>query len=119
MLHILAGKIASNQLVILKDWGMEKPSSSLAYNGFAGIVQASPFNADYSKGRVLRAKTNDKRRTVTVIVDNDKKENKLSVRNIPWIKLLHVDRLATMPVFYNHGIIITDEAFKKITGKLG
>jgi len=119
MRNILAGKIASNQLVILKDWGMDKASTSAAYNGFAGIVNASPFKEDYSKGRVLRAKTNDKRRTITVIVDTDNKENKLSVRNIPWIQYIHVDRLATMPVFYNHGIIVTDGAFKKITEKLG
>lgn len=117
MAHILAEKIASNKLIVLDKWEMEKPATSAAFAGFNSILQSAPFFEDYSKGRKLRSKTNDKMRTITVIVSEDKKENKLSVQNIPWINLIHVDRLASMPVFYNHGIIVTSEAFKKLAGR--
>ncbi|MDH4200461.1 MAG: 50S ribosomal protein L4 [Spirochaetia bacterium] len=119
MTHIIASKIAANQLVLLDKWEMEKPATAGAYAGFSNIIQSAPFFEAYAKGRKLRGKTNEKRRNVTIIVADDKKENKLSVKNIPWIQLLHVDRLATMPVFYNHGIIITNDAFEKLMGKLG
>jgi len=118
MLHILASKIADKKVVLLDKWEMEKPATKGAYNGFDKILKSAEFYSEYSKGRKLRSNTNDKRRTITVIVADDKKENKLSVQNIPWIHLIHVDRLATMPVFYNHGLIITNDAFKKMTGKM-
>ena len=119
MIHILASKIADNKVVLLDKWDMEKPATAAAYAGFDSILKSASFYSDYSKDRKLRSKTNDKRRTITVVVADDKKENRMSIKNIPWIQLLHVDRLATMPVFYNHGLIITNEAFKKMTGKLG
>jgi large subunit ribosomal protein L4 len=119
MIHILASKIAENKVVLLDKWQMDKPATGSAYAGFDSILKSAAFYGDYSKGRKLRSKTNDKRRMITVVVAEDRKENKLSVKNIPWIQLIHVDRLATMPVFYNHGLIITNEAFKKMTGKLG
>ena len=93
---------------------MEKPSTSEAFTGITNVLKAADFYKQYSEGRKLRNNTNDKRRSVTLVYDTDEKASKLSVKNLPWVKSVHVDRLAALPLWYNHGIIITKDAFNKI-----
>lgn len=119
MVHILAAKIKENQLVILENWTSESASTKTAFNGFTKVIEGSSFYEKYSEGRKLRVDSNDNRRKVAVVTATDAKENKLSLRNIPWIESLHVDRLAARTMFHNHGVIVTREAYDALVAKFG
>lgn len=117
LLHIVAGKIKENTIVILDEWKQEKASTKEAFNGFDKVVKAAPFYETYSKGKKARNNTNDNRRKITVVTAGSTTEDKLSVRNIPWIEIVDVTRLAALPLFYNHGLIFTQEAFEEFSKK--
>jgi len=115
--QIIAKKINDNKIVVLDSLDLSTISTANAFSGFKSIVAASVFGEAFASNRKLQSKTNDNMRTITVVGDNNKKENTLSIKNIPWINLVHVDRVSTLPLFYNHGIVITKEAMKKLTEK--
>ncbi len=115
LLHIIAGKIKENTLVVLEEWKQEKVGTKEAFQGFDLVVKAAPFYEAYSKGKKMRAGSNENRRKVTVVTANATPENKQSVRNIPWIEMIDVNRLAAQPLFYNHGLIFTKEAFDEFS----
>jgi len=114
--HIIAGKIRDNQVVVLDKLELGAVSTSKAFESVSSIVSASPFFAKYSENRKLRAKTNDNRRNVVIVVGEDNKEARSSFKNIPWVQLINVDRLAALPLYYNHGMIVTRDALKKMEG---
>jgi len=116
--NIFSKKIQDKKVIILDKWTMEKPSTSEAFIGINKILKASDFFKEYSEGRKLRKNTNDKHRSVALVYDTDEQASKLSVKNLPWVKSVHVDRLAALPLWHNHGIIITKDAFKKIQDKV-
>lgn len=115
--QILAKKINENSLVLLNEWQMQEPSTQSAFQGFSSVVANAPFAERYNHNRKLRGKTNDKRRNITVVVADENSNNKKSLSNIPWIQMVHVDRLSALSLFYNHGIVMTKDAFTKITEK--
>jgi len=117
IVNILAHKISQGQVVILNEWKVDKINTKSAHEGFSSLIQGSPFYEEYAKDRKIRKNTNDRRRKVTVILGDDQSEKKLSLRNIPWIESIHVDRLAALPLWYNHGLIIMDDAFEKLAEK--
>lgn len=116
--QIFAKKINDQLVVLLTEFRMETISSQEAFQNFATLVDEAPFAKSYNHNRKFRNKTNDKRRTITVVVSEDNKNNKLSLRNIPWVQMIHVDRLSALPLFYNHGLVITQDAFKKLEERL-
>ncbi|MDH5720354.1 MAG: 50S ribosomal protein L4 [Spirochaetia bacterium] len=112
--HIIAKKALEGKIVVIESWKPEKINAKTAFEGFDKVVKASSFNEEYFKGKKVKANTNDNRRKITVLVEGDVVERKKSVRNIPWINLININRMAALPLFYNHGIIITSEAFDKL-----
>lgn len=116
--QIFAKKINDQLVVLLQEFRMEKISSQEAFQSFTTLVQGTPFAERYNHNRKFRNKTNDKRRSIVVVVAEDNQNNKLSLRNIPWIQMIHVDRLSALALFYNHGLIITQDAFKELEKKL-
>ena len=116
--NIIGKKLRDSKIVILDNWNVDSVSTKIAFNGFEKVAKAAPFWEDYNKSIKLRKNTNNKRRKITLIVNTDDDVYKKSVRNIPWIEMIHCDRLAALPLQFNHGIIITKEAFTKITENL-
>ena len=112
--HILAQKAADGKIVILDGWSPEKINTKAAFDGFDKVVKASVLAEEYAKNKKIKQNTNDNRRKVTVVIDNDAPECKKSVRNIPWINLIHVNRMAALPLYHNHGIIFTSQAIEKL-----
>jgi len=118
MSHILASKVQDNRVVILDQFKAENFSTKVMYNGFTKVVEASPFYAQYSEGRKLRKNGNDNRRKIVLITDSLGAESKKSLSNIPWIEVINVDRLAASTVWYNHGLVITAEAYEKLLARV-
>lgn len=56
----------------------------------------------------------DKKQKVTILVDNEDKNLKLAMRNIPHVNYLNVNRLSGRSLFYNKMILGTEEALKKV-----
>ena len=90
-------------------------STRKAFQKVEQMLTKSPFYKEYSQSRKLRKNTNDQRRTVTIVVDEDKIELKRSLKNIPWVNLIHKDRLSARSLFYNHGLFISQKAFDSFT----
>ena len=119
ILQILSKKFVENKVVLLNNFEMTKISTKEAFDGFDKVIKASSFEKEYFEKRKTRKNTNDKRRNITLILNKDNVTEKKSTRNIPWLKMVNLNRLAALPLFYNHGLIITREAFDKLTENLG
>ncbi|MDH5716346.1 MAG: 50S ribosomal protein L4 [Spirochaetia bacterium] len=115
--HIVAKKAGEKKIVILENWKSEGISTKKAFEIFEKVVKGSSFAKEYEANKKIRANSNDKRKKIAVLVDLDAPEYKKSVKNIPWIEMLHIERLAALPLFYSHGIVITQEAFGKLNKK--
>ena len=118
--NIIARKLQQEQVILISDWSVDAPSTSAAFKSLDSILNAAPFAEKYKENRKLRTNTNDKRRKITVVVADNDQNRKKSLRNLPWVELIHCDRLAALPLFYNHGLIFdkkawenTKERFKK------
>lgn len=116
--QIVAKKISEDSVVLVNEFNMQEVSSQKAFQDFDALVNHAPFAEKYILNRKLRSKTNDGHRNITVVVADENQNNKLSTRNIPWLRLIHVDRLSALALFYNHGIVFTKEAFEKMAQKL-
>ena len=118
IISILTKKIQVGQIVILDKMKLDKVSTKDAFLGLTKVVEASTFYENYVKGRKLKANTNDGRRKVAFIHADDEQDNKRSLRNIPWVQYMHVDRLGALPLWHSHGIIITKDAYQKLLEKV-
>ena len=116
--NILSKKIQSNQVVVLDSIQLEGPSTKQAFSGISSVVAAAAFAEAYANNRKLRNNTNDKRRTIALIVSENDRNQKLSFKNIPWVNVLHYDRLAALPLYHNHGVIITKAALPEVAKKV-
>ena len=114
---ILSKKIHEEKLAIVSGLSLDKISTSTAFTMVDDLLKASPFYTQYSSNRKLVSKTNDNHRTITIVYHKDDAVLKKSFGNIPWINLIHVDRLSARFTYYNHGILFSEEAFEKITEK--
>lgn len=116
--NILAQKISKDSVVLVDSLNFDSVNTKQAFGALSKVVEGSPFAEAYKAGRKIRANSNDNRRKVTLISDSDEQSQKKSIRNIPWVRMIHVDRLAAVPVFENHGILITKAAFEKLSERL-
>ena len=114
---ILAEKFSLDKVVILDSVQLSEVSTKKAVNGLMKVVENSPFYGAYSENRKLIKSENKRRRPVTLVTDSNDNNQKLSIQNIPWVKTVHVDRLSAVPLFYNHGLIITKGALDKLYEK--
>ena len=114
---ILSKKISENKLIVFKNLTLDKLSTAAAFSIVDDLLKATPIYGEYSLNRKLRAKTNDGHRKITIVMHSDDKLLKRSFANIPWVQLIHVDRLSARATFYNHGLFFSEEAFDKIINK--
>ncbi len=113
-LHIIAKKIKEKRLVLFDGLKTDKISTSHAFSQIEAILKATSFYDEYSKGVNLRNKTNDGRRNITIVSDEDNLNIKKSLRGLPWVNLIHSQRLAARPILYNHALFFTEKAFEKL-----
>ena len=113
--NIIAKKIKEDQVMLfdsLFDVLEEKKiSTKKIFQEIEKMLVKSPFYKEYSRNRKLRSNTNDQRRVITVVFDEDKTELKKSLRNIPWANLISKERLSGRNLLYNHGLFISQKAF--------
>ena len=112
--HIIANKIQQNKLFVFDGLNLEKPSTKSAFQIFDKITNAAGV-AKKSDKKKIRAGAPDNRATITVIA-SDLKDSK-SLRNIPWIQCIHVDRISAQPLHYNSAIIASKAAIEAIDKK--
>ena len=117
--NILIKKIQEQKVIILDSWSPTEPSVKGAYAGIDSIVRVSSFSEAYFMNRKVRNNTNDKRRKITLVVHEDNVHQKKSIKNLPWVQMINCNRLAALPLHYNHGLIFTKEAFASIAEKVG
>lgn len=115
--HILTGKLQDNRLVVLEDIPLKSPSTKEAFKGLVSVIEASPFAEAYKAGRKIRKNANRNRRDVTLVLDCDDPVQKKSLRNLPWLNTVHVDRLSAEALYLNHGLIITKAALARLGEK--
>lgn len=112
--NIIAEKIANNKVVVINELRFSEISTKKAFGGIKAVVEKAPFYEKYSEKKKLNSASNDNRRMITVVMDENDAATRKSMKNIPWIQGLHVDRLAAVPLFYTHGIIFTAKALDKL-----
>lgn len=112
--HILTAKIQDNKVVVLDSIDLSSTSTKQAFQGLASVVQASSFAEAYNQGRKVKVNSNRSRRRVTLVVDASDEVQRKSIRNLPWVQTVHIDRLAANALYLNHGIIITKSALEKL-----
>ena len=117
-LNIIAKKIKDGKVMLLDQLKLDKISTSTVFCEITKALEKAPFHQINSQGVNLRKKTNDGRRNITIVVNQDDQWLKKSVKNIPWISLIHAQRLAARPVLYNHGLLLTESAFDTLTETL-
>lgn len=117
--EIVASKIQEQRFALISELAFESVSTKIAHASFDSIVKASPFFEAYSKDRKLQKSGSGGRRTITVVLDKQDDATKKSLRNIPWIQTLHVDRLSAVSLYQNHGLYFTKAAFDAFTARLG
>jgi large subunit ribosomal protein L4 len=117
--EIIANKIKEERFALISELKFEGVSTKAAYLSLDNIVKASPFFENYSKDRKLQKAGSRGRRMVTIVLHQQDEITKKSLRNIPWIQTLHVDRLSAVGLFQNHGLYFTKEAFEAFTARLG
>lgn len=116
--HILAEKLNSGKVVVLDSISFEKPSTKGGFSSLTSILKAADFNEALESGRKIRANSNKRRRKVVLVGFNESDAVKRSLRNIPWVEMIDVQRLAAVPLFYNHGLIITKSALAELETRL-
>ena len=113
--NIIAKKIKEKKIMLFDTmfelFTQGELSTKKAFQEVEKMLTKSPFYEEYSQNRKIRKNTNDQRRTITIVVDEDKMELKKSLKNIPWVNLIHKDRLSARSLFYNHGLFISQRAF--------
>ena len=114
--NIIAKKIKEKKILLFDNLFelpvKEEISTKKVFQEVEKMLIKSPFYKEYSQNRKIRKNTNDQRRTITIVVAEDKTELKKSLRNIPWVNLIHKDRLSARSLFYNHGLFISQRAFE-------
>ena len=115
--HIVSHKINQQRFILLSDLVFDKISTAMAFQVIDKLIQRSPFYKDWSGGKKIRTKTNGNRKKITLITESDNVNLKKSFKNLPWISLIHVDRLAARYTFYNHALLFTESAFEKFNTK--
>lgn len=109
--EIVAEKILKERFAILSDLRFAEVSTKAAHQSVDSIVKGSPFFAGYSENRKLQSGGSRGRRRITIVLDHNEVNTKKSLRNMPWIQTLHVDRLSAVLLFQNHGLYFTQGAF--------
>ena len=117
-LNIIAQKIKEEKIMLVDRIQLEKTSTSGAFTLLQEALEKAPFYPGYSEGCQLRKKTNDQRRKITMVTSEDDTHVKNSFRNIPWVNLIHSQRLAARPILYNYALLLTEDAFKDLTETL-
>ncbi len=117
-LNIIAKKIKDERIMLLDQLKFDKISASVAFSEIEKVLEKAPFHKINSGGSKLRKKTNDGRKNITIVVNQDDQNVKKSVKNIPWISLIHSQRLAARPILYNHGLLLTENAFDDLVETL-
>jgi len=112
--HIIISKLKQNRAVLLENFTFSEISTKNVHSALAKVLQKSPFWKEYIKDQKTTDNSNKNYRSITVIVDHNDTNVKKSVANIPWVRLIHSDRLAAIPLFYNHALLMTSSAFDKI-----
>lgn len=115
--HILTAKAQESEMVILNELPWTEPSTKKAFADLVVVVDNSPFAVAYKEGRKIRPYQNRNRRNITFVYADSELSVKLSLRNIPWVKLLGVERLAAHPLLYNHGVIFSRAAYQRLVEK--
>ncbi|RME93834.1 MAG: 50S ribosomal protein L4 [Candidatus Hydrogenedentota bacterium] len=116
--HILASKAEEGRLVALENIALEGISTKKGFDGILNAISASGLDKVLEEGRKIYKKSNRKRRKVLVIGKNESEEVKKSLRNIPWVELIDVSRLAALPLVYNHAVLITKPAYDELETRL-
>ena len=113
--NIFAKKYKEEQFSVLKDIILPTSKTSEAFKSLVKLVDASrPKKEVSSSKKKIRANSNQNRKMITIIVEQDNSEWKKTFRNIPWIQLVHIRRLSARKLLYNHGLFITDNALSQI-----
>lgn len=115
-LNILADKVQKDQIIILDEIKLENLKTSEAFIGIKKVLSVAPFAESLSANRKIRDCSNENRRRVTLIVKDE--SSKKAFRNIPWIQFISVNRLSARYLHYNHGIVITNEAYEDLVKKV-
>ena len=110
--NIIAQKVKTEKVILLDDLKFSKISTKDAFKQMDQILKKAPFYEEYIQNRKLRPLTNKNRRMITVVTSENDINVKKSLRNIPWLNLIHSERLAARSVFYNHGLVFTEKAFE-------
>ena len=113
--NIIAKKIKEDRVMLFDTLSsvLEKDniSTKKIFGEIEKMLSKSPFYKEYSKNKKMQKNTNEQRRTITIVVDEDKTELKKSLRNIPWVNLINKERLSGRKLFYNHGLFISQKSF--------
>jgi len=115
--HAIAKKLKDGRVVVLDGFQFDEIKTASAFKSVNEILKATSFYAEYAQGRKLGS-DNSNYRKITIVLNEDKTENKLSLKNIPWIQVIHASRLAMLPLHYNHGLFISKEALVEMEKKL-
>lgn len=114
--NIIAQKIQQNELVILDSIDLQDVKTKEAFAGLNKVIKSSSFYEKYSENKKIRENSNKNHRTVTLVVKDE--ASKKAFRNIPWINYISIDRISARALFYNHGIIVTSDAFDELMKKV-
>lgn len=114
--HILAEKISQDRVVLAKGFSLDQIKTSKVSSFLKSILPSTSFSTALNSAKKHYTK---KMHEPLLYVSNDLSESeKLSFRNIPWIRCVNVRLLSPASVFYASGTIISDDALGQLVERL-